>query len=94
MANVTLSKKYSLQLSDFWRGALLAVGAAVLTVVQQSLEAGSLKFNWSLIATTAISAFVAYLVKNGVFEPAKVTVTTDTNTKAVNASDKVKEAVS
>jgi hypothetical protein len=93
MANVTLSKKYSLQLSDFWKGALLAVGAAVLTVVQQSLEAGNLKFNWSLISTTAISAFVAYLVKNGVFEPAKTTITTDTNAKAVNVTEKVKEAV-
>lgn len=94
MANVTLSKKYSLQLSDFWRGALLSVGAAVLTVIQQSLEAGTLKFNWSLIATTAISAFIAYLVKNGLFEPAKVITTLPTNTKAVNANEKIKDAVS
>lgn len=93
MANVTLSKKYTLQLSDFWKGALLAVGAAVLTVVQQSLEAGNLKFNWSLIGTTAISAFSAYLIKNGVFEPAKTTITTDTNAKAVNVTEKVKEVV-
>lgn len=93
MADVRLSKKFTLQASDFVRGAALAVGTAVLTVVQQSLERGELKFNWSLIGTTAISAFVAYLVKNYAFEPAKVITTTDTNTKAVNASEKIKDVV-
>lgn len=44
MATVKLSKKYSLDVPDFVRGALLAAGAAVLTVVQQSLEKGELKF--------------------------------------------------
>jgi len=93
MADVRLSKKFTLQVPDFVRGALLAVGASVLTVIQQSIEKAELKFNWSIIGTTAVSAFVAYLLKNGVFEAPKVITTVDTNTKAVNATERIKEAV-
>jgi 1-aminocyclopropane-1-carboxylate deaminase/D-cysteine desulfhydrase-like pyridoxal-dependent ACC family enzyme len=93
MANVRLSKKFSLQVPDFVRGALLAAGVSALTVIQQSLEAGNLKFNWTVIATGAISTFLAYLVKNYAFEPAKVVTTVETNTKAVNATEKIKEVV-
>lgn len=92
MANVTVSKKYTLQLSDFWKGAALAVGTAILTVVQQSFEAGSLKLNWSLMGSIAIGAFISYLVKNGLIEPAKTTITT-TNAKADAVTEKVKDAV-
>lgn len=92
MATVKLSKKYTLQVSDFVRGALLAVGTSVLTVIQQSLEKGELKFNWTLIGTTAISTFVAYLIKNGIIEPPKVVTTLATNTKAENAKENIKEA--
>lgn len=93
MATVRLSKKFSLDIPDVIRGGLLAVGAAVLTIIQRSLEAGELNFNWKLIGTTAISTFIAYLVKNYAFEPPKTIVVSDTNTKAVNATERVKEAV-
>lgn len=93
MATVRLSQKYSIQVPDIIRGGLLAAGAAVLTVVQESLQKGELNFNWKVIATTAVSTLVAYLLKNGLFEPAKVITTVDTNTKAQNATEKIKEVV-
>ena len=92
MAEVRLSKKFTLQVPDFVRGAILSALTAGLTIVQQSLEAGQLKFNWTVIGTASISAFVAYLMKN-YFEPAKVIVTAASNQKAVNANEKINEVV-
>ena len=92
MANVRLSKKFTLQVPDFVRGAILSALTAGLTIVQSSLDAGQLKFNWHLIGMASISAFVAYLMKN-YFEPAKVIVTAKTNLKAENAAEKVNEVV-
>lgn len=54
----------SLGVRDFLRGLAIAVIAPVILVIQQSLELGELVFNWKLIATTAISAGLAYVVKN------------------------------
>lgn len=55
---------FSLNARDFFKGLLLAVLVPVLTIILQSLEAGVLTFNWVAIGTTAISALLAYLVKN------------------------------
>lgn len=49
----------------------MAIGSAVIPVIQQSLSAGELKFNWTLIGVTALGAAVAYLAKN-YFEPTKI----------------------
>ena len=54
----------SLGIRDFLRGLAIAVIAPVILVIQQSLEGGELIFNWKLIATTAVSAGLAYIVKN------------------------------
>lgn len=92
MATVRLSKKFTLQVPDFVRGAILSALTAGLTIVQQSLEAGQLKFNWTVIGTASISAFVAYLMKN-YFEPAKTVVTAGSNKQAVTATEKIKDAL-
>lgn len=92
MATVRLSKKFTLQVPDFVRGAILSALTAGLTIVQQSLEAGQLKFNWTVIATASVSAFVAYLMKN-YFEPAKVITTASSNLKAENAAEKINDVV-
>ncbi|HVW99732.1 MAG TPA: hypothetical protein VHA52_04700 [Candidatus Babeliaceae bacterium] len=93
MATVRLSKKFSIQIPDVIRGGLMAVGAAMLTVIQQSVQNNEWDFNWKFMATTAVSTFVVYLAKNGLFEPAKIVTTVDTNAKAVNATEKIKDAV-
>ena len=58
------SKFLSLNGTDFLKGLLLAVLSPVITIIIQSLNAGSLSFDWKAIATTAASAGLAYLVKN------------------------------
>ena len=55
---------FSLNLRDFLKGAVLAILAPVLAIIITSIEAGQLIFDWKLIGTTALAAFIAYLSKN------------------------------
>ena len=55
---------FNLKLRDFLKGLLLAVIVPVLTVVQQSLDAGVLTINGKQLIIVALSAMVAYLLKN------------------------------
>ena len=59
----------SLNWNDFGKGLLMAVLTPVLVVVQQSVDAGSLVFNWKSLAIAAVAGGVAYLIKN-LFTPA------------------------
>ena len=92
MAEVRLSKKFSLQVPDFVRGAFMAVITPVLVFIQDWLDHDT-EFNWKLVLKIAVGSLVGYLIKNFAFEPAKTIVSSDTNTKAVNANEKIKEAV-
>lgn len=58
------SKRFALNAQDFLRGLFMAVGGAVVTIVQTSLEAGNLHFNWKQIGIVAGSAACVYLAKN------------------------------
>lgn len=49
---------------DFFRGLAMAVLTPIVLIVQQSLEAGTLVFNWKSILMAGIAGGVAYLVKN------------------------------
>ena len=53
-----------LNLNDFVKGFILAVLVAALTVIQESVSAGKLTVDWNILATTVITAAVAYLLKN------------------------------
>lgn len=92
MANVRLSKKYSLQVPDYVRGALLAAGSTALVFVQEWADKDE-DFNWKLMIKISASVFVSYLLKNGLFEKAKVIVTAKTNLKAENANEKIVDVV-
>lgn len=89
---VIVSPKFALQLRDFLKGGLIAVLAAVVPVIQSTIEAGELKFNWVAIGSTALSAFVAYIAKNFLFEPAKVITTYHTNEHANAVAEDIKKA--
>ncbi len=91
MANVRLSKRFTLQWVDTLRGALLAALSSALTLLYELI--GKDPINWINVRNVAAVAFIGYLIKNFAVEPAKVTVTADTNTKAVNATDRIKEVV-
>lgn len=58
------SNLYSIDLKDLAKGLIVAVGSAVVTTIQTSLQVGSLSFNWKLIGTVALGAGIAYISKN------------------------------
>jgi ABC-type uncharacterized transport system substrate-binding protein len=70
----TSSKQFTLNLNDFWKGLIMAVLTPVVTIVYQSIEAGSLTFNWKAILMAAVAGFMGYLMKN-FFDKPKVVVT-------------------
>lgn len=53
-----------LKLSDFWRAFFLAIVMDVLTVIYQTVQKGTLTFDWEAIALAGIGAGCAYLLKN------------------------------
>ena len=57
------SKKFRLGIKDAVQGLIIAIAAPCITIIQTSLDAGSLAINWQLVGVTAISAAVAYLAK-------------------------------
>ena len=50
--------------SDFLKGLVMAVLSTVITVVYQTVEAGSLTFDWKAIGTMALTSALAYIMKN------------------------------
>ena len=54
----------SLNTKDFIKGLVVAVLTSVITIIYTSLQAGSLEFNWKLIASTGLSSALAYILKN------------------------------
>lgn len=61
----------TLDFKDLGKGLIVAVGGAVVAVVQKSLEIGSLTFNWHLIGGVALASGLSYLAKN-FFTPATI----------------------
>lgn len=72
MAKITrvTSKFLTINGYDVIKGGVVSVITAVLTVVQNSLAAGSFTMNWKTIGIAAASAGVAYLLKN-LFQPSQ-----------------------
>ena len=54
----------TIKLSDFWRGLIVAIATTPLTIIYQSVSAGTLIFDWKVIVTTAIAGGIGYLLKN------------------------------
>lgn len=54
----------NINLNDLGKGLILAVLTSVLTVVYTTVQAGSLSFDWKLVATTALTSAIGYLLKN------------------------------
>jgi hypothetical protein len=84
MATTTTSGQFSLNTNDLLKGLLLAVLTPVVTIVIDTLNQGSLTFDWKHIGVTALSALLAYLIKN-FLAPAQIVLhsPTDTEVKAV-----------
>ena len=59
-----MSTFLNLNSTDFIKGLLMAVLSSVITVVYQTVETGSLTFDWKAIGTMAITSALAYIMKN------------------------------
>jgi hypothetical protein len=53
-----------LNTTDFIKGLVMAVLSSVITIVYQTVEAGSLTFDWKAIGTIALTSAIAYIMKN------------------------------
>ena len=62
--NAKVDKQFSLAWRDAVKAFIVAVLSPVVPIVMQSIDAGSLVFDWKAIGTTAIGAAIAYLAKN------------------------------
>lgn len=65
------SKQFTLNWQDALRGLIMAAGGAALTIIETSLEAGNLHFNWHQIGIVSGIAGATYLMKN-FFQPAVI----------------------
>lgn len=74
MTTITSSNKFALNGQDWLKGLVVAVITPVITIIIDSLNAGTLVFDWKHIAITALTAGLAYLVKN-FLDPAKIVIT-------------------
>lgn len=69
----TTSKQFRLNLSDGWKAFIIAVLTPVFAIMLSSLNAGSLIFDWHLIATAAGAATIGYITKN-FFTPSAIVI--------------------
>lgn len=63
------SKFLSLGFRDFLRGFVMAILTPVFVIIQQSLDAGILTFNWTSIAMASVAGALAYITKNVFTKP-------------------------
>ena len=59
-----MSNFLNLNWKDFFKGLIVAVLTAVITIIYSTIQAGSLAFDLKAIGMAALSACLAYLVKN------------------------------
>lgn len=59
-----MSTFLNLNTNDFIKGLIMAVLSTVITIVYQTVEAGSLVFDWKSIGTMALTTALAYIMKN------------------------------
>lgn len=58
------SPLFSLNLKDVLKGLLMAILTPAIVVIEQSVNAGSLHFDWNSITLASIGGGLAYLLKN------------------------------
>lgn len=71
---VQTTKTFGLVASDFFKGLIMAVGGAVFTVLENSINAGSYTFDWTNVWHVSLGAFILYIGKN-FFTPAQTVIT-------------------
>jgi hypothetical protein len=65
MATATLtSRRFTLNVSDLWKGLIVSVVGSVLAIITDSISQGSLNFDWAVIGKTALATGLSYILKN------------------------------
>ena len=59
----------SLGAKDILRGLLIAILTPILVLIQQSIEAGNLVFEWKSLLISGVGGGLAYLIKNFFTKP-------------------------
>jgi len=88
MGKTILSEQFSWNLRDFFKGAIVAVLATIVPIVNATIESGVLTFDWKAIGLAALGGFTAYLIKN-FLEPTKVIEVKPTEAKIEAAKAKI-----
>ncbi len=58
------TKLGTFKLGDLWRGFIITVLMAVLTVIYESISKGTLAISWNTVIVAGIGAGISYLLKN------------------------------
>lgn len=83
------STMYSLEVRDFLRGLIMAIGTPILPIFMQSINAGNLVFDWKLIGITALGGFLTYIVRKFLTDDIKAAQKTlmKANVEALNETE-------
>lgn len=92
MATTVSSKQFTLNLSDFWKGLIMAVIGAVIGIITDSINQGNFEFNWAAIWKGALAAGLAYIAKN-FFDKPKIVITNPDATSVQQVIDGEAKAV-
>jgi hypothetical protein len=57
------SKLGGLFKNDFVKGFILVILTTMMTIIVQTLQAGSLTFDWQMIGMTTLTAGLSYILK-------------------------------
>lgn len=89
MSNQTVvtTKKFNLNLSDWVRSLIVAVVTGPITIILDSLNAGTLTFEWKKIATVALAAGLSYILKNWLMTPNEITIKNPSNEQVEAVKD-------
>jgi hypothetical protein len=58
------STLFTLDNKDFIKGLLVAVLSSVITILYNTIQTGSLTFDWKAIGTMALTSALGYILKN------------------------------
>lgn len=88
---VASSGPFSLNLTDVLKGLIMAVLVPVITIIMDSINQGSLTFNWKQIGIAALGGFIGYLIKN-FLTPAQIVIKDPTKSDVQAVKDGNAEA--
>lgn len=74
MATVTTSSLFNLDWKDALKGAIISAITGPITIILESLNAGTFKIDWTHVGTVALAAFLSYILKK-FLSPAEIKIT-------------------